>query len=52
MPGGFDSGKPTLPASAFSNIFTDLGVFYFARYVNSGARALARQRSTIAKEIW
>ena len=33
MPGGFDSGKPTCSVSAFSNIFTELGVIYFARYV-------------------
>ncbi|KAJ7382965.1 hypothetical protein OS493_031741 [Desmophyllum pertusum] len=30
MPGGFDSGKPTCSTSAFTNVFTELGVFYFA----------------------
>ena len=29
---GFDSGKATKAASAFTNVFQDLGIFYFARY--------------------
>ena len=32
VPDGFSSGEETCSSSAFTNIFTELGVVYFARY--------------------
>ena len=35
IPGGFKSGKAISSAGFFGNIFTELGVFYFARYIET-----------------
>ena len=32
MPGGIQSGEPTHVSNAFSSVFKELGIFYFARY--------------------
>lgn len=32
MPGGIQSGDPPHLSNAFSSVFKELGIFYFARY--------------------